>query len=94
MTDVVKSEDGWVLFVRGIHEEASEDRIYDAFAEFGRVKALHLNLDRKTGYNKGYAMVQFEEFEEAQEALNELNGKRILGKEICVDFAFKKPKSD
>jgi len=86
-----KSQEGWIVFVTGVHEEAQEDDLRDVFAEYGRVKSIKLNADRKTGMVKGYALVQYAEFTDAQDAINELHGSELLGKTIKVDWAFVKP---
>jgi hypothetical protein len=44
--------EGWTVLVSGIKEDAEEIDLHDAFSEFGCVKDLHYNLDRRTGFGK------------------------------------------
>lgn len=48
-------------------------------------------MDRRTGYAKGYAFVEYEHLKEARAAIENMDKQMFLGKQVRVDFAYKKP---
>ncbi|WFD15628.1 proteasome regulatory particle subunit [Malassezia arunalokei] len=82
-----QSMEGWVVVVSNIHEEALEDDVLDVFSEYGKVRDLHLNLDRRTGY------VKYKTKAEAQSAIEACKqGLTLLEQALDADFAFVQPR--
>ena len=76
-----------------INEEAAEEDLKEKFKEYGNLMNMHVNLDRRTGFFKGYAVVQFANKAEAAEAIADLNGADFLGRTLAADWCFVKGKS-
>ena len=87
----LKSVEGYVVMITGLHEELQEEDLQDTFGEHGEIKNCILNLDRRTGYVKGYALIEYATSDEAKKTIQAFSGKDIAGKCVKVDWAFKKP---
>ncbi|KAK2387145.1 RNA-binding protein Y14 [Trifolium repens] len=83
-----KSIEGWVILITGVHGEADEEDLRDAFGDYGEIKNLKLINEHREGFVKG-ALIEYEHSEEAHNAIENLNGSEFLTKTIYVDWAFK-----
>ncbi len=75
------------LFVGNLSFETTENDLQDAFAAFGTVTESNLMMDRTTGRPRGFGFVTMSTPEEAQKAIDGLNGKDLGGRALTVNVA-------
>ena len=80
------------LFVGNLDFNVTENDLQDAFAAHGTVVETNLMMDRATGRPRGFAFVTMSSPEEAQKAIDSLNGKELGGRKLTVNVA--KPREE
>jgi cold-inducible RNA-binding protein len=75
------------LFVGNLSFNTTENDLQDAFAAHGTVTEANLMMDRATGRPRGFGFVTMSTPEEAQKAIEALNGKAIDGRALTVNVA-------
>jgi cold-inducible RNA-binding protein len=82
------------LFVGNLAFHVTEDGLRRTFADFGSVAEVTLVLDRETGRSRGFAFVSMSTDDEANNAIQSLNGSDMDGRSLKVNFAEeRKPRS-
>jgi len=83
------------LYVGNLAYETTEASLAPLFEAMGEVVSVNLVTDRMTGRSRGFAFVEMAEVSAAQQAINELNGKALDGRNIKVAEARpKRPRED
>jgi nucleolin len=81
-----QNEPSATLFVGNLSFSVVEDTLYDVFGEFGSIKGVRLPKDRESGDAKGFGYVEFTHVEDAQKALEAMNGKDVNGRAVRLDY--------
>jgi RNA recognition motif-containing protein len=75
------------LFVGNLSFNTTENDLQDAFANHGTVLQANLMMDRTSGRPRGFGFVTMGTPEEAQNAINALNGASLDGRSLTVNLA-------
>jgi RNA recognition motif-containing protein len=75
------------LFVGSLSWGTTDEALKEAFSAAGTVVSASVIVDRQTGRSKGFGFVEMSTEEEAQAAIDTLNGKEIDGRQIAVSEA-------
>ena len=80
------------LFVGNLSFNTTENDLQDAFAAHGTVTETNLMMDRATGRPRGFGFITMSSAEEAQKAIEAMNGKDMDGRALTVNIA--KPREE
>jgi RNA recognition motif-containing protein len=80
------------LFVGNLSFNTTENDLQDTFAAHGTVVEANLMTDRMTGRARGFGFVTMSTEEEAQKAIEALNGASLDGRNLTVNIA--KPREE
>jgi RNA recognition motif-containing protein len=78
------------LYVGNISHSATEDTLRELFEKIGPVVSVKIITDKFTGSPRGFGFVQMKTTEDAQKAIEELNGYELDGRALTVNEAREK----
>ena len=80
------------IYVGNLAHQVTEEELRQAFEEFGQVAEARIIMDKFSGESKGFGFVEMPSKEEAEKAIEEMNGKDLKGRALNVNEA--RPKTD
>jgi len=75
------------IYVGNLSYEVEEYDLKGIFEEYGKVNSVRVIMDKFTGRSKGFAFVEMENREEAEKAINGLNGGSLVERKLVVNEA-------
>jgi cold-inducible RNA-binding protein len=80
------------LYVGNLSYGTGDGDLRSMFEEFGSVESAQVIMDRDSGRSKGFGFVEMTNGQEAQAAIDALNGKEVDGRALTVNEA--RPRED
>ena len=80
------------IYVGNLSYKATEENIRQAFQAFGQVSSATIVKDKYSGQSRGFGFVEMPDQAEAKAAIQNLNGKDLLGQPMNVNEA--RPRND
>ncbi len=75
------------LYVGNLPFRSTEDELRDLFGQHGEVSSASIVMDRETGRSRGFAFVEMTDDNDADTAINALNGYSLGGRALVVNEA-------
>jgi RNA recognition motif-containing protein len=75
------------IFVGNVAHDTSEAALRALFQKHGRVSSVRMAHEGRDGQRRGFAFVWMPSFEDAEEAIQRLNGAQLSGRTLTVNEA-------
>jgi RNA recognition motif-containing protein len=75
------------LFVGGLPYSVTDDELHALFSAHGSVESATVVVDRYTDRSRGFGFVEMSTDEEAQKAIEALNGSQLQGRNLTVNVS-------
>lgn len=75
------------IYVGNLSFNTSNQDLNDIFAEVGTVESANVIEDRETGRSRGFGFVEMATKEDGDNAIAQLNGKEVDGRQLKVNEA-------
>ena len=75
------------IYVGNLSHEVTDDGLREAFEPFGQVESVNIIKDRFSGESRGFGFVEMPSKQEAEKAIEEMNGKDLMGRAVNVNEA-------
>lgn len=82
------------IFVGSLPFSIEEADLRESFEAYGPVDSVKIITDKFTGRSKGFGFVEMPNDDEAQKAIDELNGATVQGRTIVVNKSEPRPEGD
>ncbi|MBN1479881.1 RNA-binding protein [candidate division KSB1 bacterium] len=80
------------IYVGNLAHDVREDDLRQSFEAFGQIESVSIVKDKYSGESRGFAFIEMPSKNEAQSAIDGLNGKELKGQNLNVNEA--RPRSD
>jgi RNA recognition motif-containing protein len=80
------------IFVGNVSRQVSDTELRAAFEQYGTVTSAVIVKDRDTGDSRGFGFVEMDNNDEANTAIENLNGFELKGRKLNVNEA--RPRDD
>uniref|UniRef100_A0AAX7UCY0 Polyadenylate-binding protein n=1 Tax=Astatotilapia calliptera TaxID=8154 RepID=A0AAX7UCY0_ASTCA len=77
------------VYIKNFGEDMDDEKLKELFSKYGPALSIRVMTD-ESGKSKGFGFVSFERHEDAQKAVDEMNGKELNGRQVYVGRAQKK----